>query len=99
MTCSLNKHIVFFLLNMPPLFFSLCRRSKKHPSVPGAKQDEGLLLHSQPGPRGSLQDQDCGEVTLVQAHLSIFTSVFLTLLLNFLVYSYRNMQLRHLNNT
>lgn len=99
MTCSLNKHIVFFLLNMPPLFFSLCRRSKKHPSVPGAKQDEGLLLHSQPGPRGSLQDQDCGEVTLVHAHLSIFTSVFLTLLLNFLVCSYRNMQLQHLNNT
>lgn len=72
MTCSLNKHIVFFLLNVPPLFFSLCRRSKKHPSVPGAKQDEGLLLHSQPGPRGSLQDQDCGEVALVQAQLSIF---------------------------
>lgn len=48
-----------------PSHFPLRRRSKKHPSVPGAKQDEGLLLHGQPGPGGGLQDQDCGEVPLV----------------------------------
>lgn len=54
-----------------PSLFSLCRRSKKHPSVPGAKQDEGLLLHCQPGPGGGLQDQDCGEVPVVGSWRSL----------------------------
>lgn len=57
-----------FLNNNRPLsLFSLCRRSEKHPSVPGAKQDEGLLLHRQPGPRRGLQDQDHREVALVRS--------------------------------
>lgn len=43
----------------------LCRRGKKHPSIPRAEQDEGLLLYRQPGPGGGLQDQDCGEVPMV----------------------------------
>lgn len=52
-----------FLLTSCP--FGLCRRSQKHPSVPGTQQDEGLFLYRQPGPGGGLQDQDCGEVAVV----------------------------------
>lgn len=47
-----------------------CRRGEKHPSVPRTQQDEGLLLHCQPGPRGGLQDQDHRKVTLVCSHIS-----------------------------
>lgn len=50
----------------------VCRRGEKHPSVPRTQQDEGLLLHSQPGPRGGLQDQDHRKVTLVCLHISTF---------------------------